>query len=315
MRITAALMLAGIVLSGCEQKTTADESVAPPLTVRLVHTWAIDAAGPERLRVVLNESLHGMRVELKREVSESAMQMLQRDEIDAAFTYANMAYMASSGQLQKSDPVDHIRAIAELPIRAVQVLVGANSGITSVTGLRGRHVSLGSKGGSAAPVAELVLRAYGIALTDLDAQLLDLDVAAKKVATGELDAVFSYGYPNPDIAAAIGRGARILEVVGTQIDEFRTTYPLMKPTVIPAGTYPEIDHPVHTVGIDGIFICRTNLDENLVYELTRAFVEVVAGKELGIETLKHMNLSSASSTAIPLHHGAARYYRERELLP
>jgi len=256
-----------------------------------------------------------MQAELNRAVSETAMRMLQQDEIDGAFTYANMAYMAYSGQLQQGDQGDNIRAIAELPIRAVQVLVGAHSGITSVSGLRGRHVSLGSLGGSAAPVAELVLRAYGIRLQDLHAEQIDLDVAAHRVATGELDAVFSYGYPNPDVAAAIRQGGRLLEIVGPEIDEFRRTYPLLKPTVIPAGTYPDINHIVHTVGIDGIFICRANLDENLVYELTRAFVEVVAGKDLTIETLKHMNLGAASSTAIPLHYGAARYYRERELLP
>jgi TRAP transporter TAXI family solute receptor len=315
MKILAAAVLTGLVFAGCDNEPAITASVALPRTIRLVHTWQVDATGMDRLRLVLNESLHGMRSELNRAVSESAVKMLQRDEIDAAFTYANMAYMASSGQLQTNDPTDHIRAIAELPIRAVQVLVGPHSGITSVSGLRGKHVSLGSKGGSAAPVAELVLRAYGIALKDLNAEQLDLDIAAHKVVTGELDAGFSYGYPNPDVAAAIRQGGRILEIVGTEIDQFRTTYPLLKPTVIPAGTYPAMNHPIHTVGIDGIFICRTNLDDDTVYELTRAFVEVVAGKDLGIETLKHMNLGSASSTAIPLHSGAARYYRERELLP
>src|SRR4051812_32149830 len=122
MRISAALLLAGLVLLGCHQdQPAALESDAPTQIIRLVHTWAVDAEGPDQLRVVLNESLHGMQAELSRAVSETAMRMLQRDEIAGAFTYANMAYMTYPGQLEQGDPADHIRAIAELPIRAVQV--------------------------------------------------------------------------------------------------------------------------------------------------------------------------------------------------
>jgi TRAP-type uncharacterized transport system substrate-binding protein len=57
---------------------------------------------------------------------------------------------------------------------------------------------------------------------------------------------------------------------------------------------------------------REDLGEALVYELTKhifAFVRSVSEQQApsGIE------LSEASAAPIPLHAGAARFYREREL--
>jgi TRAP-type uncharacterized transport system substrate-binding protein len=107
----------------------------------------------------------------------------------------------------------------------------------------------------------------------------------------------------------------MLQIEGTEIDRTRATYPLLKPTVILRGTYATIDHAVHTVGVDEIVLCRADLDEGIVHELTRALIDVVARRDLQIEALRYMDLSTASATAIPLHLGAARFYRERELLP
>jgi TRAP transporter TAXI family solute receptor len=176
-------------------------------------------------------------------------------------------------------------------------------------------VSLGPPGGSGALTAELVLTAHGVDLSELKTERLAIGDAARKIITGELDAVFVYGYPVADIAEAVRHGARIVEIVGTDIDQFRVGFPLLRPTVLPGGTYPPIDQPIHTVGINGIYICRNELDEDIVHELTRAFVALVSRRDLNIEPLRGMDLGSASSTAIPLHPGAARYYRERELLP
>jgi TRAP-type uncharacterized transport system substrate-binding protein len=63
-----------------------------------------------------------------------------------------------------------------------------------------------------------------------------------------------------------------------------------------------------------VLVCSSDLDATLVYELTRRLFESLPRMSSYLRTsLRLMDLHEASATPIPLHEGAARYYREREL--
>ena len=70
---------------------------------------------------------------------------------------------------------------------------------------------------------------------------------------------------------------------------------------------------VPTVGIDMMIVCRRDMDEALVYRLTRELFEVFPRLARVEATMRFLNLEEAPATPIPLHPGAARYFREREL--
>jgi TRAP-type uncharacterized transport system substrate-binding protein len=59
-------------------------------------------------------------------------------------------------------------------------------------------------------------------------------------------------------------------------------------------------------------VCRADLEEQTAYELTRQFFDILAALPAA-DSLRLMNVDSAPATPIPLHQGAARYFREREL--
>ena len=62
-----------------------------------------------------------------------------------------------------------------------------------------------------------------------------------------------------------------------------------------------------------VVVCREDLDESLVYALTAQLFEAFP-RLSGVEAnLRFLNLDEAPATPIPLHAGAARYFREREL--
>jgi TRAP transporter TAXI family solute receptor len=316
-RRIATLSLLSVCAIGCRSESSRGVPPKTETTVRLLHTWGIDASATAQMQSALAASLSDMRVELNRaDGSVSALRMLRRGDVDGIFTFASLAYMASTGELAElPEPSDNLRAIAELPSRPVQVVVGGRSGITSITALRGRHVSIGPTGTRAALVAELLLRAFGITLRDIRVERFEPTDGVPRVATGEVDAVFWSGPAHVEIDEAVRRGARILDISKEDLDRARVNYPLLKPTIIRTHAGSGLDRAIHTVGVDEIFLCRKDLDETIVHELTRALVELIAQRGLDLEPLTRMNLSLASSTAIPLHPGAARYYRERELLP
>jgi hypothetical protein len=108
-------------------------------------------------------------------------------------------------------------------------------------------------------------------------------------------------------------GAKLLAIEGPAIDRLRHDYPFLRLTAIPAATYPSHSAPIRTIGVDNLLLCRSDLDEELVYELTKNFFAALP--ELAAEqiSLRQMDFAQAPATPIPLHEGAARYYREREL--
>jgi len=107
---------------------------------------------------------------------------------------------------------------------------------------------------------------------------------------------------------------RLLEIGPEVAARIRAQYPFLKPWVIPANTYVGQHEPIRTVAVEYLLVCRDDLDEKLVYVLTKALFEGLPRFAQDHEKGWHVDADWASATPVPLHAGAARYYRERELL-
>ena len=212
----------------------------PPL-VRVVHSWGDDTPYAEIVQAALTKSLKDVRVQMSgTNASVTNVFMLSRGEADAVFTFSDTAYMASVGQIPgMPQPFDEIRAIAGLPTRAVQIVVNPQSRVHSVPELRGGHVSLGPPGSGAALTSAFVLSAFGISLQDLNAERLEFREGARKVIAGGLDAaVLERFVPEREHCRSHASWRAAPEVTGPDVERFRVEYPFLKPSVIPAGTFP-----------------------------------------------------------------------------
>jgi TRAP transporter TAXI family solute receptor len=138
-----------------------------------------------------------------------------------------------------------------------------------------------------------------------------------RLATGGLAAaVVLAAHPVP--APVFGTMARsfdlrLLEIGPDAAARIRTQFPFYKPALIPPATYPGQDKPVRTVGVEFLLACRADLPEELVYRLVRTLFDPSSSADGKREIAGSLDPLLASATPIPLHPGAARYYREREL--
>ena len=94
----------------------------------------------------------------------------------------------------------------------------------------------------------------------------------------------------------------------------RADYPFLKPAIIPRGTYTGQTGDIATVGVDNVLVCREDLPEEIVYRLTKAFFAALPELSRVHAAAMLIDPDQAPATPIPLHPGAARYYREREIL-
>jgi TRAP transporter TAXI family solute receptor len=109
-------------------------------------------------------------------------------------------------------------------------------------------------------------------------------------------------------------GIRVLEVNRETINALRAHYPFITPTTVPAGDIPGEPNEIHTFGVENVLICRRDLSEDLVYRLTAGLFEEAERNAQRTSDGRRIDLEQAPATPIPLHAGAARYYREREVL-
>ena len=176
-------------------------------------------------------------------------------------------------------------------------------------GFRGMRIVLGDPAGGNAALGERLVNSAGVPTSEIHGEFAPYEVAIERLLKGDVDAVIlTIQPPQEPVTRALRGGARLLEIDGPAVDALRVHYPLLRRTLLPRATYPGQDTPLHTVGVDQMLVCRADLDDQVAYDLTRALFE-----EFPQRIRRRLDPQRAPATVIPLHPGAARYYREREL--
>jgi hypothetical protein len=244
------------------------------------------------------------------------VEAIQRGDADLGFAFADVTYLAFVGRLNgASGSYDRLRGVAVLQLTPVHLVVRQDLGLKELRDLRGRRVGVGPPGSGTALTAELILGAFGISPSDIHVEMLQFNEAARRLVGGTLDAMFDDAiYPAESVRMAARTGARLLPLTGRPLERLRHDYPFFRAAVIPRDAYPGVTEAVHTIGVDSLLVCRRDLDEALVHDLTTRFFEALPSLPSSQDALRFMDLDQAPATPIPLHEGAARYYRERELL-
>jgi TRAP transporter TAXI family solute receptor len=107
---------------------------------------------------------------------------------------------------------------------------------------------------------------------------------------------------------------RLLPIGRAEVNQLRSSYPFLRPVTVPARQLAGQEKPVETLGSEWLLVCRSDLSEELVYQLTREFFAQLPAMARDHGEAALIDPEQAPATPIPLHAGAARYYREREIL-
>ncbi|MBQ8015489.1 MAG: TAXI family TRAP transporter solute-binding subunit, partial [Clostridia bacterium] len=104
-------------------------------------------------------------------------------------------------------------------------------------------------------------------------------------------------------------GIVLVEIDAEHLAALQAEYGFYAEYTVPAGTYNGIDVDVTTVAVKATFIVSNDLDEETVYQLTKAIYE--NKDEYSHEKASEMsNEYAVSSISVPFHPGAERYFKE-----
>jgi uncharacterized protein len=240
--------------------------------------------------------------------------------LESGFTQSDIAHWAYTGTgiYEGKPPVKNLRAIANLYPESIHLVARKGAGISSVKDLAGKRVSLDEPGSGTLVNARVILDAFGLSEDDLQAEHIKPTVGLSKMRDNQLDAFFFVaGYPTGSVEELCATvGCELIPINGPEVDSLLEHYPFFARDVIPAGTYAGVPE-TPTVSVGAQWVVAAEVDEDLVYGITKALWHENArilldegharGHAITLET-------ALDGVSIPLHPGAARYYREVGLL-
>jgi TRAP transporter TAXI family solute receptor len=244
---------------------------------------------------------------------------IQHGTADVAFIGGDAAYSAfKRGTRNDPSPHTRLRGIAVLFSSAVQIIAGSENRIRRVTDLRGQRFAVADfQGSQTDATTRAIFEVYGLRFGDLRASYyVSMPEMAAMMRARELDGGLTFTAfpqrPIVDITQTVS--VRLIPIERRQIELIQARYPFLKSVAIPRGTYTGQVEDVRTVGIDNLLVCREDLPQKLVRDLTQALFEAIPQLAQAHAAASMIDSDRGPTTPIPLHPGAAQYYRERELV-
>lgn len=223
------------------------------------------------------------------------------------------AYDAWMGESELAPGLEHrsIRALFPMYQTPFQVVALKSSGITSVSDLEGKRVSVGPAGGTPGTYWPQFIEALGVKAKVSNAGASD---AVGQVADGLVDA-FAFAAGVPISAFAQISAEQDVVMFGfneEELPKIMEAFPAMAPLTIPAGTYTGHEYEQNTVALWNFAIAHEDMPDSLAYEITKLAMEnpdrMVQIHAAARETLLE---NWEKNSFMPFHAGAVKYYEEK----
>ncbi|MDI6761634.1 MAG: TAXI family TRAP transporter solute-binding subunit [Thermodesulfobacteriota bacterium] len=288
--------------------------------VSIASGWVVGVYFPlaGALSRIAHEKLPDIKITVESSgASVANAKLIASGDADLAILQNDIAFYALHGTKPMFDKaVPNIRGVAALYPEACHIHARKDAKIASVRDLKGKKVAVGPLGSGTEQNAIQILEAYGLKFEDLSkVERLSAAESADYLKDGRIDAAF---YTVGVGASAIVDPALMIETLivpidGAEADALVKKYPFYAKDRIPAGIYKGIGD-VPTVAVLAILVAKAEMEEDMVYRITKAMWENIGRIESAHAKGKEVKLEKALiGMPIPLHPGADKFYKEKGL--
>lgn len=250
--------------------------------------------------------------------SAENMNLLQAGRGELALALADTVSNAYKGDAEAGfpQPLKKLRGISGTYNNYIQIVASADSGIHSLGDLKGRRVSVGAAKSGTELNARAVFKAAGINYSDLaKVEYLPFGESVELMKNRQLDATLQSAGLGVASIRDLASSQKIVVVpvpadVITKIGD-----EAYQPAVIPANTYTGQTAEVHTAAIPNFLVSHSGVSDELAYEMTKQFYAHLDTLYAAHNAAKAIHRENAlKGMPVPLHPGAAKYYREVGLM-
>lgn len=224
-----------------------------------------------------------------------------------------------SGSLKADGPQKNLRSITMLWPNVEHFIVMADHAKTGtvddLNGMAGKKFSIGARNSGTEHSNRFLLNNLGIAPEKFDLVFQGYGPSIDAMQNGVIAGTNTTGGPPVSVAtrafAQMGDKIRMLEFTPEQAAKSDGGNNLFYPYVLAANTYPGQTKDIRTVAQPNFLAVNADVPEQDVYLVTKTIYENLPFLNNIHAATKAMSIKSAiGGLPLPLHPGAARYYKE-----
>jgi uncharacterized protein len=240
--------------------------------------------------------------------------LLESGQLDIALVAGEPSYEAFKGI---GRPATRLKILTAMYSSPGMFVVRADSPYRTIRDLVGKPVAFGARGSGLPVMSRFMLDGLGLK-QDEDFQSVYLDHAGDgpaMVLDGRVAALWGAGIGWPGFTTLAGSpgGARFIAPNAEEINSIRARHAFLKPMTVPAGSYPNQDTPIESLGSWSFVLARADLDDAVAYRLARTLhgaEGALCGKlAQACETTAANTVAAAPDVAL-IHPGVMKYFRE-----
>ncbi|HLT79323.1 MAG TPA: TAXI family TRAP transporter solute-binding subunit [Ferrovibrio sp.] len=267
------------------------------------------------LKAMFEKAIPGSTVQTLPGAGIANVKGVQEGKADFGFGNSISTVDAVNGKPPFTEKATNVCQIANLYPQYFQVVVLADSGINKIEDLKGKAIAVQTRGNTAEAISQHILQAHGLSYDAMGKVnfMASYNDAASLLKDGHAQ-VFTLGTTIPaasvmDLASA--RDMKLIPITDEGLAAMKKINAGYNKVIVPAGTYPKQDKDLPVIGYSTHFITQCKLPEDKIYAVTKAMATQIAdlaavNKAMAKMTAKEM----AEDIGVPLHPGAAKYYRE-----
>lgn len=309
LKISSLILVAAVMLASCSKNAKKDYILATGGTGGTYYPFGGAIAN------IWNTKVENMNVTAQATgASAENLRLINKGEAEYAIVQNDvMDYAYNGTDLFAGEKLANIMTIGTLYPEVVQIAVSKDSGIKSVADFKGKRISVGDAGSGVEFNAKQIMEGYGLTFDDIKKSNLSFKESAEGIQNGTLDGCFvTAGVPNAALQElAFTAGLTLVPVDGEAAKKICEKYGYYTQTTIPGGTYKGTDDDTPALAIKATLAVNSKLDEQTVYEMTKALFENL--NELATAHAKGKEVSAKAAVtgvSVPFHPGAKKYFKE-----
>lgn len=209
-----------------------------------------------------------------------------------------------------------LRAVAGLYPEKLQIVTRTDAGITKISDIRGKRVSIDEPGSGTLSVMRIVMGVHNLSEKDFFPVYLKPVFTHDKLRNGQIDGfVIMAGTPADAVSQISDIGISLVPVAPEKAAVINRQYPYLVPGTIGAGIYSN-NPETPTIQVHALLVVNESMDSDLVYQVTACLwrphtLNLLKDHPQGSSIFLENALTGVS---IPIHPGARRFYREQGII-
>jgi TRAP transporter TAXI family solute receptor len=185
-----------------------------------------------------------------------------------------------------------------------------DSGLTKLSDMNGKVVATGTPGGSSQIVGDAIIDILGY--TPASTSPISLSQVMDNLKDGQCD--IGMAVSNYPVSSLVELQAthpfQLIQMTDDELAKLKATNAGYGDGLVPAGTYEGQTADYNTLSFFTLCLVTSDMDEDTAYRLTKYVFESLPELGEAVGNVKEVIAESILASPIPIHPGAAKYYKE-----